>query len=447
MSSDKEKNNTTATRVYMETFGCQMNEYDTALIQSLLEKKEIRIVKDHSEADWVLLNTCAVREHAEERIYGRIRHFQQFKKDYRFAIVGCMARNQGKKLFEKAPAEIHLIMGPDQYRRLPQLLTDEKATFPASYLDLDKEEQYDNVPKSISGKVSEFVTIMRGCNNFCSFCVVPYTRGRERSRNPFAILQECRQQVEAGSKEIILLGQNVNSYHYRENGDDFYFSRLLELISRESGAERIRFTSPHPKDFPMDLLDLIAASGNICPQIHLPLQSGSDRILPLMKRGYNRTEYLQLVDRIRQKIPGLYLSTDIIFGFPNESKEDFQATLDVMEKADFSSAFIFKYSQRDHTYASRHFPDTVSEEEKSERVNQAVALQQERSRKYNRGFIGQQIQVLVEGRSKKSKKDLMGKSIWGNTVIFPAENLQDGDSVAVKISDANSATLFGEIDS
>lgn len=454
--------------IYLETYGCQMNEYDSGLLQSILTRnvdidqlenqpRDFEMTNDLDKADWILINTCAVRENAQERIISRIKHFHQHanKKSY-IGVLGCMAQNLKEGLFKVEKSlglenRIKLIAGPDSYRQLPFLLKNlyhsrNNSLDPASGnmidVKLDKNELYDEINPSLVNKSTTFITIMRGCNNFCAFCVVPYTRGRERSRSPESILEEADYLSEKGVKEIILLGQNVNSYSY-QGARSADFSELMEYLAARSPLSRIRFTSPHPKDFPQKLLEIMARHENICPQIHLPLQAGSDEILARMKRGYTGDDFLALTEKIRKVLPDVAFSTDLIFGFPGESEDDAEKTYELMVKIRFQSAFIFKYSEREKTFAAKHYKDDVPDKVKIKRVQKAVALQQKISLELNQGMIGKNPEVLVEGKSKKSQEDLMGKSIWGHTVVFPKKNAKIGDLVVVNIMAATAATLLG----
>ncbi len=455
--------------LYLETYGCQMNESDSLIVQSLCREKGLVFTEDIADADWILLNTCAVRENAQDRIFSRVKHIRQHgKKNAVIGLLGCMAQNLQEKLLDHDP-KIQLIAGPDSYRQIPDFLTQwQPLTKPGLFTKLNKEEQYHGIALPQNNSVSSFVTIMRGCNNFCSFCVVPFTRGRERSLSPREIKKQIQSQIQKSnnhqSQEITLLGQNVNSYQYKvqhtaqdsTNNDNhsnksffekqiFTFTELIEYIATQFPSVRIRFTSPHPKDFPEQLLRTMAQYKNIMPQIHLPLQSGSDFILQQMRREYTLRQYLDLVDKIRHYLPAVYLSTDIIFGFPGETDEHASLTLNAMAQINFHSAFIFKYSQREHTLAQKQLTDNVPDQIKSDRVTQAVSEQQARSLHHNRQLIGQTVQVLAEGPSKKNPTDFMGKTIWGHTAVFPQKDTMAGDLVNVQITQATSATLIGRI--
>src|SRR5271170_4841992 len=348
--------------VFIETYGCQMNEYDSELVRSILKKENYEFVTDELAADIVMLNTCAIREHAHRKVYGRvhsIRHVRGKDNPVMIGILGCMATNLRQDLLEDRSLKIDFIAGPDSYKRLPQLIHEASDEGQKSYdVTLSEFETYSDIyPSRTEGGVNAWIAVMRGCNNFCTFCVVPYTRGRERSRSPENVVDEVRRLAAEGFKQVTLLGQNVNSYRY----DDYDFAYLMDEVSKVEGIERIRFTSPHPKDFPDRFLDLMAVNPKICKHIHLPLQAGNNRILDMMNRTYTKEEFLSLVDKIRTKIPGVALTTDIIIGFPTETDEEFEDTIDVVTKARFDSAFNFKYSERQGTVASKKYPDDVPE--------------------------------------------------------------------------------------
>ena len=433
-------------KVYIETYGCQMNEYDSGVVGKLLANESFELVSDASASDVILLNTCAVRENAHEKIYSRLMHIGAMKNKNPgmvVGILGCMAQNLKEDIFSKG-LPVDLVLGPDNYRDLAGMIR--KLDQKQEKLDLtvlSKEETYEEVRPGVINGISAFVTIMRGCNNFCTFCVVPYTRGRERSKKTESIIEEINDLVAQGVSQITLLGQNVNSYKY-QNID---FTSLVEKILQETTVKRIRFTSPHPKDFPLQLMQLMKQNKRFSNNIHLPLQAGSDKVLKEMKRNYTVEEFLQLVDTIRSIIPDVGLTTDVIVGFPNETDEDFQKTLDVMQRARFDMAFMFKYSEREDTVAQRLYQDNVDPQLKSKRLTALVDLQNSISLQENTKKIGETFEVLIEGKSKKSDQEFSGRTNSGRMVVF-AQNNSDyafGDMVKVKILSATSATLKGEI--
>lgn len=429
-------------QVYIETFGCQMNEYDTELVRSLLAKHGFMFTGHQEQADVVLMNTCAIRENAHNRVYGHLGDCRAMKRNRKVVVgvLGCMAQNLKKDLMDTNP-EIDVLVGPDAYRQLPELLMraieqQEKSLA----VDLSEYETYEYILPDRGPGINAWIAVMRGCDNFCTFCVVPYTRGRERSRDPEGILEEARVLASQGYKQITLLGQNVNSYSY----DGWDFARLLTAVADIPGIERVRFTSPHPKDFPPSLLDAVANHPRVCRHIHLPLQAGNDRILDLMGRSYTRKDFLSLVEDIRRR-GDISLSTDIISGFCSETDAEYLETYELIKEVEFQSAFIFKYSERKHTIASRKYPDDVPERVKSERVTQLVELQKAISFKINQRLIGQKVKVLVEGSAKKSQDQWMGHSESNVTVVWDKEEIlaHPGDLVSLTIKDVSSSTLFG----
>lgn len=429
---------------YIETYGCQMNEYDSGLVKKILSTGGYAQADSPDLADIVLLNTCAVREKAHERIYGRVEILNSLRKrspDLVIGILGCMAQSLGRGLLEKKIG-VDLVLGPDNYRSLPELIErlGELREEPIERTILSRQETYDEIEPRVLRGCLAYVTIMRGCNNFCSFCVVPYTRGRERSRSPESIVKEIEDLTINGVREVTLLGQNVNSYR----SGTASFTDLIRLILDRTVIERLRFTSPHPRDFPEELLALMATEPRFASQIHLPVQSGSTEILKRMKRDYTREEFLELVKRMRTTVPGLGLTTDVIVGFSGETEEQFEATLDLMREARFDMAYMFKYSERENTVASRHYPDDIAEPLKLERLNRLIALQNEISREVNAAEKGRIHRVLVEGTSRRSKTDSMGRTSSGKVVIFPGV-VPAGSVVAVEIRDTTSATLMGSL--
>jgi tRNA-2-methylthio-N6-dimethylallyladenosine synthase len=429
-------------QVYMETFGCQMNEYDTELVRRLLGERGFSFTENPDHAKVVLLNTCAIRENAHRRVYGHLSKFaaQKRYRDLVIGVLGCMAQNLKSDLLDVQP-HIDVLVGPDGYRQLPDLLlkaihTKEKG----QAVDLSEYETYAQILPDRQPGVNGWIAIMRGCDNFCTFCVVPYTRGRERSREPMGIVEEAQALVNQGCKQITLLGQNVNSYQY----PGWDFARLLTAVADVSGIERVRFTSPHPKDFPLGLLQVVAQHPRVCNHIHLPVQAGSDRILDLMGRNYTRQEYWDLVHKIRKQ-GDIALSTDIISGFCTETGEEFHQTYQLLEEVEFQSAFIFKYSERKNTIAGRKFPDDVPESVKSDRVTKLVDFQRLLSAKINKSKVGQTVKVIVEGEAKKSQDQWMGHSESNVTVVWDKglASLSPGDLVSIEVKDSSPSTLFG----
>lgn len=423
--------------VYIETYGCQMNEYDSGLVSKILEGHGRAATPE--EAGVILLNTCAIREKAHEKVYARLASFRGLKKENPglvIGLLGCMAQNLGEDLFEM-DLPLDFIAGPDSYRKLPELVS-ARAERVQTRLSLD--ETYEDIrPQVIHGCLGA-VTIMRGCNNFCSFCVVPYTRGRERSRSVESVIEEIQGLSQAGVREVMLLGQNVNSYR----AGDADFAALVQRILDETDLARIRFISPHPHDFPEHLIELMAREKRFCSQIHLPLQSGSTAVLSRMKRDYSREEFLAVVDRIRSHIPDCALTTDVIAGFCGETEEEFEDTLSLLEQVQFDMAFMFRYSERELTYASKHLPDDVPETVKLERLDRMIQLQGAVSKSRNEAEVGRIHEVLIEGRSRRSEADWCGRTEHGKKVVFQkTEDMQVGQILPVRIDAASSVTLRG----
>lgn len=435
-------------RVHIETFGCQMNEYDTELVRSLLRAKGFSFTDEKEDADIVLMNTCAIRENAHNKVYGHLADLQSIKRRRNLVvgILGCMAQNLKQELLETASLA-DVLVGPDGYRQLPDLLVraiqaQERGTAQKGMaVDLSEYETYEDILPERGDGVNGWIAVMRGCDNFCAFCVVPYTRGRERARDPLGIIRESEHLAALGYKQVTLLGQNVNSYRY----EDWDFAALLTAVADVPGIERVRFTSPHPKDFPPSLLDAVAGHPKICKQIHLPVQSGNDRILGRMHRTYTRNDYLALVGAIRRRSPEIVLSTDIICGFCGETDAEFLDTYRLVEEVGYHSAFVFKYSERKHTIAARKYPDDVPERVKSERVGRLVERQKSISLEKNLAAIGQTFPVLIEGHAKKSASQWMGRTDGGITVVWPkdARAVQPGDLIPIIVTAASATTLFG----
>ncbi len=429
-------------KVYIETYGCQMNVYDTEIVKSILGRKGYNFTETPEEAQVIFLNTCSVRENAHKKVHQRISVLKQLRrqnKELVMGVLGCMAQNLRKELLEDKVG-VDIVAGPDAYKKLPEMLDKVEQTGEKDfYLTLSEFETYSDVFPTHEEGINAWIAVMRGCDNFCTFCVVPYTRGRERSREPDNIVEEARQLAGKGFKQITLLGQNVNSYKY----EHYDFADLIDRVAGVEGIERVRFTSPHPKDFPEKLLRVIAENPNVCKQIHLPLQAGSSRILEMMNRTYSQREFLDMAAHIREVIPDIVLTTDVIVGFPTETEEDFRDTLKVMDEVRFDSAFMFKYSERKQTIASRKFPDDVSEEEKTDRMIRLVEMQQKHSLERNRAHIGQTFRVLVEGNGKRAGQ-LIGRNDGNKMVAFPGAGYKKGDFVNVRIDEVTSTTLIGQ---
>lgn len=436
-------------KIYIETYGCQMNVGDSEVIFSILGKEGYERTESMDEADVILANTCSVRDNAEQRIWGRIEvfHKQKEKRDgVVVGIVGCMAERLKDKLLDTH--KVDLVAGPDSYRTLPALLRDIAPDKPQINVMLSHEETYaDIVPvRTDRNGVSAFISIMRGCNNVCSYCVVPYTRGAERSRDPQTIVNEARDVFSKGYKEVTLLGQNVDSYNWKPaEGEGCDFPKLLEMVARISPELRVRFATNHPKDISDGLIETMARYDNICNHIHLPVQSGSDRLLEKMRRRYTAEWYLERVARIRGVLPGCGITTDVIAGFCSETEEDHQRTLELFRKVGFDYAYMFYYSERPGTLAARHYPDDVPLDVKTRRLNEIIALQSELSLKSNQNEIGKTFRVLVEGPSKKNPEELCGRSGSNKMCVFPGKGHKAGDYVDVKVLSCTSATLIGEL--
>ena len=430
-------------KLFIETYGCQMNVADSEVVASVMKMAGYEACENVEEADAVFLNTCSVRDNAEQKIYHRLEALnnQKRKRPLIIGVLGCMAERVQQDLLENHGAD--LVAGPDAYLSLPDLVAQAELGHKAMNIELSTTETYrDIVPQRLHGaKIGGFVSIMRGCNNFCHYCIVPYTRGRERSRDVESILREVRDLRDRGYKEVTLLGQNVNSYIF----EGFDFPKLLRAVAHEVPEMRIRFTTSHPKDMSDETLHVIAEEPNVCKHIHLPVQSGSDRILKLMNRKYTREWYLDRVAAIRRIIPDCGLSTDIFVGYHSETEEDHQLSLSLMREVGYDSAFMFKYSERPGTYASKHLPDDVPEEEKIRRLNEMIALQTQLSAEANKRDEGKEFDVLLESFSKRSREQLMGRTEQNKAVVVDKGSHHIGETVRVRITGSTSATLLGEI--
>ena len=433
--------------LFIETYGCQMNVADSEVIASVMRMAGYEPCEELDKADAVFLNTCSIRDNAEQKIFHRLDALNALRRKGRkliIGVVGCMAERVKQNLIDNYGVD--LVAGPDAYLSLPNLIAQVEAGEKAMNVELSTTETYrDVIPTRICGNhISGFVSIMRGCNNFCHYCIVPYTRGRERSRDVESIMSEVNDLAAKGYKEVTLLGQNVNSYRFERDGEVITFPALLRMVATAVPQMRVRFTTSHPKDMSDETLHAIAEIPNICKHIHLPVQSGSSRILKLMNRKYTREWYLERVEAIRRIIPDCGLSTDIFSGFHSETEEDHQESLSLMRACGYDSAFMFKYSERPGTYASKHLPDDVPEEVKIRRLNEIIELQNLLSAESNRRCIGQTFEVLVDGFSKRSRDQLCGRTEQNKTVVFERGNHRIGDFVKVTILEASSATLIGK---
>ena len=454
-------------KFYIETYGCQMNVADSEVVAAIMETTDAELTEHWEDADIVLLNTCSIRDNAEQKVGARLRelkaHLRNNKskisnqkskienRDKIIGVIGCMAERMGQELIDDFGVDF--VAGPDAYLDIPNLLAQCEQGHKAMNVELSTSETYRHIiPSRIGRSISGFVSIMRGCNNFCSYCVVPYTRGRERSRDVESILNEVRDLQARGYKEVTLLGQNVNSYRYignpspvTHNLSEVDFADLLEIVAEAVPDMRIRFTTSHPKDMSDKTLEAISRHKNLCKFIHLAVQSGSNHILKLMNRKYTRESYLERIAAIRRILPTAAISTDIFCGFHDETLEDHAETLSLMREVGFDSAFMFKYSERPGTYAQKHLPDNISEEEKVRRLNEIIALQNQLSLESNLREVGKTVEVLVEGFSKRSHDDMYGRTEQYKTVVFPRTDQKIGDIINVRIKEASAATLRGEI--
>ena len=437
-------------KLYIETYGCQMNVADSEVVASVMQMAGYETTEQLDDADAVFLNTCSVRDNAEQKIYHRLEALDALRRQRQktcqqgliVGVLGCMAERVKDDLLQNHHCD--LVAGPDAYLSLPDLIAQAETGHKAMNIELSTTETYkDIVPQRLHGaRIGGFVSIMRGCNNFCHYCIVPYTRGRERSRDVESILREVRDLRDRGFKEVTLLGQNVNSYL---STDGVSFPELLRRVAEEAPQMRVRFTTSHPKDMSDETLHVIAEVPNVCKHIHLPVQSGSDRILKLMNRKYTREWYLDRVAAIRRIIPDCGLSTDIFVGYHSETEEDHQLSLSLMREVQYDSAFMFKYSERPGTYASKHLPDDVPEEEKIRRLNELIALQTEMSAQQNKKDEGREFDVLLESFSKRSREQLMGRTEQNKAVVVDKGSHHIGETVRVRITGSTSATLLGEI--
>lgn len=428
---------------FIETYGCQMNVADSELVSALLTREGFSETKDIHTADAIFVNTCAIREHAEDKVHSRLGYYHQIKRKNPKTIIGvlgCMAQNLKEDILESKPF-VDIVLGPDSYRRLPEMIR-ERSNESSHLVDtkLSRFEVYDDMFPSRNKGINAWISIMRGCDKFCTFCIVPFTRGRERSRSVEGIVQEAAQAVSDGFIEVTLLGQNVNSY--RHEGQKFH--ELLDAVAQIPGLKRIRYTSPHPEDMTQDVLNIMAKYDNICNYVHLPLQAGNDEVLNRMNRTYTKDQFLARVNQIRNTLPNVGISTDIIVGFPGENEAEFQETMDVMEVVKFDSAFTFKYSSRPGTKAAE-FDDHVPEDEKQHRLERLIEMQQKHTLFRNKTIVGRVEMVLVEKESKRSKKQWAGRTDANKWVVFNKENAKIKDLIPVKIMDARGITLHGEI--
>lgn len=438
-------------KFYIESYGCQMNFNDSEIVASILNKEGFGATRNAEEADLVLLNTCSIREKAEQTVRKRLTEFKKTKRDrpgFLVGVLGCMAERLKAKFLEEEKL-VDLVVGPDAYRSLPALIEEAETGQKAINVLLSREETYGDISpvRLNSNGVTAFVSIMRGCNNMCAFCVVPFTRGRERSRDPHSILEEATDLFERGYREVTLLGQNVDSYYFVDEaaGETVTFAMLLEKVAAISPLLRVRFSTSHPKDITDEVLFAMARHENICNYIHLPVQSGSNRILQLMNRTYTREWYMKKVDRIREILPGCGLSTDVITGFCTETEEDHADTLAIMEYAHYDLAYMFAYSERPGTLAARRYQDDVPEAVKKQRLAEVVALHRRHTLESMQQDVGKTFKVLIEGTSKRSENDLFGRNDQNKVVVFPRGNHQKGEYVMVKVEDCTAGTLLGNV--
>ena len=436
-------------KLFIETYGCQMNVADSEVVASVMKMAGYDTTDTLDAADAIFINTCSIRDNAEQKIFSRLNQLNALRRNRKrrliVGIIGCMAERLKEVLINEH--DVDIVAGPDSYLELPNLIASAEAGEKAIETTLSTTETYrDIIPQRISGnKVSGYISIMRGCNNFCTYCIVPYTRGRERSREPESILNELCDLQSKGFKEVILLGQNVNSYLFKpaDGGEPVDMAALLALVAEAAPEMRVRFTTSNPEDLSDEIIATMASHANICNHIHLPVQSGSNKILKLMNRKYTREWYLDRIAKIREAMPDCGISSDMFTGFHNETEEDFEETLSLMREVGFDSSFMFKYSERPGTFAAKHLPDNVSEEVKIDRLNRMIALQNELSLCSNRNDVGKTFEVLVEGYSKRSKDDMFGRTQQNKVIVFPAGDTKVGDRVMCVVEKATSATLIG----
>ena len=434
-------------KLFIETYGCQMNVADSEVVASIMQSDGFELTDTITGADAILVNTCSIRDNAEQKVISRLQYFQSLKRKKHgliVGVIGCMAERVQEELIRDHGVDF--VAGPDAYLDLPNLVGAVEKGEKAINIELSTTETYREVlPARIGKSISGFVSIMRGCNNFCSYCIVPYTRGRERSRDMESILNEVKDLDARGYKEVTLLGQNVNSYKFEKEGQTIGFPELLEQVALAVPNMRIRFTTSHPKDMSDATLEMIAKYPNLCKFIHLPVQSGSNAVLKAMNRKYTREWYLERIAAIRRILPEATIGTDIFCGFHNESEENHQETLSLMREVGFDAAFMFKYSERPGTFAAKNLPDNISEEEKVRRLNEIIALQMELSHESNKRDVGKTFEVLVEGYSKRSRDHFCGRTSQNKMVVFPKAGRKIGDFVQVTITKATAATLLGEV--
>ena len=434
-------------KVFIETYGCQMNVADSEVVASIMQMDGFALTDKITEADAIFVNTCSIRDNAEQKVINRLRYFETLKRKNKkliIGVIGCMAERVKDELINEYG--VNIVVGPDAYLDIPNLIGAVEQGNKAINVDLSTTETYSEIlPTRISKSISGFISIMRGCNNFCSYCIVPYTRGRERSREVESILSELRDLQAKNYKEVTLLGQNVNSYHYEKEGETIEFPDLLRIVAEAAPEIRFRFSTSHPKDMSDRTLETISRYHNLCKSIHLPVQSGSDKILALMKRKYTRAWYLDRIAAIRRILPEASISTDVFCGFHDETEEDHQQTLSLLREVNFDLAFMFKYSERPGTFAAKNLPDNISEEEKLRRLAEIIDIQRELTNQKNQLDIGKTFEVLVEGFSKKSKEQLFGRTSQNKVVIFSRIGRRIGETIQVRVLSASSAALIGEV--